>query len=447
MTFPRFTIEQSNSEFYTSQSGMALVGLAVNRYTTLASRVATAVPCQGIATADVLRCYIGLLCQGKSDFEAIRPFWEDDEFFAAALGVQNVPSPETLRQRLDKVAEAVRPIVNFCTVELLKKAKAALSTLDSGHMPLDLDVFTQDNSNTKKEGVSWTYRKFHGFAPIAAWLGLEGWCLEIEQRPGSQHAQEGFVPFLLRAIHKSRQLSEAPLLVRLDSAHDAIMTLVTLASEQVDFIVKWNPRGTDVPARASEVFAKGKMLKQDKKGRIAIMTESVERAYKDEEGKDQTIKVRRVLRATERYFEKDGTPLLVPDIEIEGWWTNLSVAKDKVIELYKGHALCEQYHSELKSDMDLERLPSGKFATNALVMSCASLAYNILRAVGQVGLMSKAQARRAKQRRRIKTVMQDLIYCAARLIRHSRGLTLRFSCHAHDQAASFATTYAQFAYG
>ena len=70
------------------------------------------------------------------------------------------------------------------------------------------------------------------------------------------------------------------------------------------------------------------------------------------------------------------------------------------------------------------RLPSkvGHFCMliNTLVMSCSALAYNILRAVGQVGLMGKAQARRAKQRRRIKTVIQDLIYCAARLIRHSR---------------------------
>jgi hypothetical protein len=179
VTFPRFTIEQSDSEFYTSTSGMALVGLAVNRYTTLASRVAKAAPCRGIATADVLRSYLGLLRQGKSDFEAIRPFWEDDEFFAAALGVRAVPSVETLRQRMDKVAEVVRPIVNLCTIELLKKAKATLSTLSSGHMALDLDVFTQDNSNTKKEGGPWAYRKFHGFAPIAAWLGLEGWCLEI----------------------------------------------------------------------------------------------------------------------------------------------------------------------------------------------------------------------------------------------------------------------------
>ena len=447
MTFPRFNIEQSDSEFYTSQSGVALVGLAINRFTSLNSRVAKAAPCKGVATADVLRCYLGLLCQGKSDFEAIRPFFEDDAFFAAALGVNKVPSPETLRQRMDAVAEATMRIVDFCTLEFLKKAKAEFSTLETGHMPLDLDVFTQDNSNTKKEGASWTYRKFHGFAPIAAWLGLEGWCLEIEHRRGSQHAQEGFVPFLLRAIHKSRQLTEAPLLVRLDSAHDAIATLVALKQENVDFIVKWNPRGTDVPARASEVFAHGKMIEQDKKGRIAIMTQTIERTYQDEDGEKQTIKLRRVLRATERYFEKDGTELLVPDIEIEGWWTSLSVAKDKVIELYKGHALCVQYHSELKSDMDLERLPSGKFATNTLVMHCAGLAYNILRAVGQVGLMNGKQRRRAKQRRRLKTVIQDLVYFAGRFIRHAHTLTLRFSRHAHDQYEAFSRTYRRFAYG
>ncbi|CAG0967145.1 IS1380 family transposase [Geobacter sp.] len=447
MRFPRFAIEQSDTEFYTSNSGIALVGLAINRFTSLTSRVTKAAPCRGIPTADVLRCYLGLLCQGKSDFEAIRPFWEDDEFFSAALGVQKVPSPETLRQRLDQVADSVARIVDFCTTEFLKKAQAALSPLPSGHMPLDLDVFTQDNSDTKKEGVSYTYRGFNGYAPIAAWLGLEGWCLEIEQRPGSQHAQQGFIPFVLRAIRKSRQLTEVPLLVRLDSAHDAINTLVALREEKVDFIVKWNPRGTDVPARASAIFAQGKLVKQDKNGRIAIMTEIVERAYTDEENKKHTITLRRVLRATERNFERDGTPRLIPDVEIEGWWTNLSIPKEKVIELYKGHVLCEQYHSELKSDLDLERLPSGKFATNALVMHCAGLAYNILRAVGQVGLMDKKRARRAKQRRRLKTVLQDLMYFAGRVIVHARGWTLRFSRHATGQAQAFAKTYNRFAYG
>ena len=447
MTFPRFKLEQSEREFYTSQSGMALVGLAINSYTSLASRADKAALKRGIVSSDVLRSYLGLLCQGKSDFAAIRPFFEDDEFFRTSLGLKKVPSPETLRQRLDQFAEILRIIVDFCSIEFLKKAKATLSTLPSGHMPLDLDVFTLDNSATKKEGVSYTYRGYDGYAPIGGWLGLEGWCLEIEQRPGSQHAQEGFIPFLLRAIHKSRQLTEAPLLVRLDSAHDALKTLLALREEKVSFIVKWNPRKTDVPAKASEIFANGKLIRDDKEKRVAVLSETVKRTYKDADDIERTIKVRRVLRATERWIDRKGNPLLLPDVEVEGWWTNLSNPKEKVIELYKGHALCEQYHSEIKTDLDLERLPSGKFATNALVMSCAGMAYNILRAVGQVGLMNKKQARRAKQRRRLKTVLQDLIYFAARFIQHARGLTLRFSRHATGQSQAFVRVYDRFAYG
>jgi len=73
------------------------------------------------------------------------------------------------------------------------------------------------------------------------------------------------------------------------------------------------------------------------------MTETVERSYKDEDGEDKTIKVRRVLRATERYSEKDGTPSLFPLAEIEGWWTSLSNNKETIIDLYKGHALCLRF--------------------------------------------------------------------------------------------------------
>ena len=166
MTFPRFKIEQSEQEFGTSTSGPALVGAALNRFTTLASRIDKAAPKRGIATSDVVRNYLDLLCQGKSDFAPIRPFFENDDFFRFSLGLTKVPSPETLRQRLDQFAEVLRTIVDFCSVEFLKIAKAQLSPLPSGHIPLDLDVFTLDNSETKKEGASYTYRGINGYAPM-----------------------------------------------------------------------------------------------------------------------------------------------------------------------------------------------------------------------------------------------------------------------------------------
>jgi len=67
--------------------------------------------------------------------------------------------------------------------------------------------------------------------------------------------------------------------------------------------------------------------------------------------------------------------------------------------------LCEQFHSEFKSDLDIERLPSGKFATNTLIMSLPVLAYNILRYIGQMGLLGEvspvrhpAKGRKSRQR-------------------------------------------------
>ena len=54
-----------------------------------------------------------------------------------------------------------------------------------------------------------------------------------------------------------------------------------------------------------------------------------------------------------------------------------------MIRLYHEHGESEQYHSESKTDMDVERFPSGKFDTNELVLELTVLAYNILRVIGQ----------------------------------------------------------------
>ena len=79
--------------------------------------------------------------------------------------------------------------------------------------------------------------------------------------------------------------------------------------------------------------------------------------------------------------------------------------------------------------MGIERLPSGKFAMNKMVLTCAVLSYNILRWIDQNGLTGKGgRVRHKAKRRRIKTVMQELMYLACRLVETVRRLKLRFSC-------------------
>ena len=70
--------------------------------------------------------------------------------------------------------------------------------------------------------------------------------------------------------------------------------------------------------------------------------------------------------------------------------------------------------------MDLERLPSGKFDTNYRVCAMAAVAMNILRLIGQNALIGKdAPIRHSAKRRRIKTVLQEVMYKAGRMIKHA----------------------------
>ena len=91
----------------------------------------------------------------------------------------------------------------------------------------------------------------------------------------------------------------------------------------------------------------------------------------------------------ERTIDKHGNPPLLPAYELESWTRTLpqKFSIHEVVELYKDHATQEQFHSEFKSDMDLERLPSGKFGTHFLVCTLAAVAMNILRLIGQKALI------------------------------------------------------------
>ncbi len=115
---------------------------------------------------------------------------------------------------------------------------------------------------------------------------------------------------------------------------------------------------------------------------------------------------------------KKGQFLILPEIELEGWWTSLNsltYSDKQIIALYKDHATSEQFHSEFKTDLDIERLPSGKFATNDLIMTLSAFSYNILRFIGLTGLMGdNSPVRHPAKRRRAKTVMQEFMYLGGR---------------------------------
>jgi hypothetical protein len=259
-----------------------------------------------------------------------------------------------------------------------------------------------------------------------AYLGEEGWCLGAELRPGSQHCQDEFDYFLDRVLPRAKRLllgSGKRLLVRLDGGHDARPNLARFIDEEVEFLIKWNPRSVKRSFWREYVEKEGIAWEEVRPGyRVAHFSITV--TYK---GKGRQYQFRRIMRLVEITQDSKGQILLVPDIKIEGWWTSLDLPEKEIIKLYAERGTSEQFHSEFKTDMDIERLPSGKFDTNDLVLTFAALAYNILRMIGQMGMLGElAPVRHRAKRRRIRTVIQELIYLATRIVRSGRRWKLVF---------------------
>jgi len=133
-----------------------------------------------------------------------------------------------------------------------------------------------------------------------------------------------------------------------------------------------------------------------------------------------------VFEVIERTADREGNVNLLPEIEVNLWWTNLGCSAEKVIQLYHEHGTMEQYHSELKTDMGIERMPSGKFSVNCMLLSVGMCAFNVLRFIGQSALEHKELLPEKTEsfRKRLGKVILEMIHMACKLVHHSRQLAV-----------------------
>ena len=90
--------------------------------------------------------------------------------------------------------------------------------------------------------------------------------------------------------------------------------------------------------------------------------------------------------------------------------------------------LCEVEAITAKTDLDWERLPSGAFATNYLILRLGMMAFNTLRFIGQsaLDLRENLPNKLNVKRRHLASVMKDLIYIACKRVTHGNRVILKF---------------------
>ena len=129
----------------TSHAGLSIIGqcFEIAGVDSIDSRFPTTL---GMRTSDVIKSYLGLLCLGMSDYDAVENFRRDKPF-QQLLTLQKVPSAATLRQRLEKLAaNDLQARTAIWSTTLLSLAEAELLA------PLDQQARPQQPGDDRQRG-------------------------------------------------------------------------------------------------------------------------------------------------------------------------------------------------------------------------------------------------------------------------------------------------------
>lgn len=368
----------------------------------------------GFSDKDILSSILSLCSMGKMQFSSITDV-KDDPVFLSALDVNESPSEEILRQRIDQLSLRDESFwaMNSLNMHLLDQVVVFQNIEGYDLCPIDTDTTPLDNSGSKKEGVGLTYKKVMGYCPIISYIGSEGYMLRCELRNGEEHSNtEGTFDYMNNLIGAVDDLKIDNALHRLDSGFDDKKLMLLISDSGQKYIIKRNPRKEDKQEIIQKIKKRGKRILL-RPGLIHWYYMTRQKIRVEIEGEWKECYRRVIYHYQEERINKQGQGLLVPRTRLDSYYTNLDKQEyegEQIIKLYHDHGTSEQFHSELKTDMNVERLPSGKFFTNALLLQVAMVCFNILRLVGQSANQSSLMKRKRKVKRiRLGKVIDELM--------------------------------------
>lgn len=213
-----------------------------------------------IKNGDILLTYIGMLCQGKPQYEAVREMMDDPDYYKYALGIAYaIPSAETLRQRFDMIGDSLRR------------------------------------------------------------------------------------DFLRETIELCCQLTDKPLLIRLDFGNDAsenigIFMEGSYKYNNVSFIIKRNLRKESKEEWLASVKDCCKNIQKPRDGKTVYTGQTFrDVSYTLPDKTEKTVGIRTIYEITERTIDKHGQYFIVPDVGLGTYWTNLPLPDQDIIDLYHAH--------------------------------------------------------------------------------------------------------------
>lgn len=230
------------------------------------------------------------------------------------------------------IGDSLRGDILQANIDMLREMKIKSTALENGYVPMEIDITSFDDPKTKKEGVSHTYKRFDGYAPIMAYIGTEGYFVNTQLRVGKQHCQKETLGFLYETIGLCRQLTDKLLLIRLDPGNNTSENIGIFMEESyrynnVSFIIKRNPRQENKEEWLASMKDCCTNIQKPRYGKTVYIRQTFRHVtYTLPDKTAKTVGIRTIYEITERTIDKHGQYFIVPDIELGAYWTNLPLS-------------------------------------------------------------------------------------------------------------------------
>jgi Transposase DDE domain group 1 len=306
--------------------------------------------------------------------------------------------------------------------QLLGRAWQAVGGHGEGRLTIDLDSTICETYGLKKQGARQVnYAKVRGYQPFLAVAAESDEVLNCRLRSGNAGSHRGAAHFLEQTLHRVRRSgARGEIVVRADSGfyteklvhacqrHDARFSITARLYKNLQKLIHELPESAWTPIPWAG-------------GRAAVAeTSYLAFANSHRSGRHRAVTTRLIVRRVESF---SGDQLLLPGLGY-AYHAFITDREGDALELeaeHRRHAVIENTIRQLKYDLGLNHMPSGRFAANAAWLHLNVLAHNLGRWLAKAGLGRLAVT--------VKTLRRRLFSVPGRVVRSGRRDWLRLPRH------------------
>lgn len=356
-------------------------------------------------------------------------YYQDDPLVRRLLGLGRLPDVATVSRTLasldDKSVSNLRRLSRQRVLQQLSGLGLARLTLDFDGSVLSTGRFAEGTAvgfNRKKKGQ-------RSYYPLFCTVAQTGQVLDVWYRPGNVHDSNGAKAFILACVREIKAiLPRCTIEARMDSAFFSDDIVSMLDTEGVEFTIS-------VPF---ERFTALKALVENRKRwrRLNEQWSFFETNWKPSSWNDRYRFVFVRSQNRQQYKGVVQLDLFIPyayGYDFKVIVTNKRLSAKKALAFHNGRGAQEGVFAELKSQTQMDYVPTRGKAGNQIYLLSAVLAHNLNR---ELQMRCYAQERNTTEKRaplwqfeQLGTLRRKLIQRAGRLTKPQGNLTLTMSAN------------------